>query len=179
MSTAGDDDGDGIPNVCDQVMSPGGDYDQDSDGFQNKGDNCPLVPNADQLDLDQDNIGDACDPAPLEPSGHQHLACDSEEIDIGAGGDPGVDPYLVPPCALIQPVYFGSVDCNDAADAVDALMVLRFVSNIQPAAPCIDVADVQCDGDVDAVDALQILRFVAGLAPVQESSCPDIGSVVS
>jgi len=58
-------------------------------------------------------------------------------------------------------------------------MVLRFVSNIQPAAPCIDVADVQCDGDVDAVDALQILRFVAGLAPVQESSCPDIGSVVS
>jgi uncharacterized membrane protein len=36
--------------------------DQDADGFFDSGDNCPLVANADQRDLDSDGVGDACDP---------------------------------------------------------------------------------------------------------------------
>ena len=35
--------------------------DLDSDGIPNAMDNCPTIPNADQIDLDQDGFGDACD----------------------------------------------------------------------------------------------------------------------
>jgi hypothetical protein len=36
--------------------------DTDADGWANTVDNCPTVPNADQLNTDGDSLGDACDP---------------------------------------------------------------------------------------------------------------------
>lgn len=35
--------------------------DDDSDGLQNGSDNCPLTKNADQMDADENNVGDACE----------------------------------------------------------------------------------------------------------------------
>jgi hypothetical protein len=50
------------------LLSPGqgvrAQEDQDGDGVPNISDNCPLIPNADQADADDDAIGDACDPTP-------------------------------------------------------------------------------------------------------------------
>lgn len=51
--SAADQDGDGIINQCDT--------DNDNDSFDDDVDNCPLVANTDQLDTNNDGLGDACD----------------------------------------------------------------------------------------------------------------------
>ena len=48
-----DEDGNGIPDICNS--------DPDSDGIKGKSDNCPLVNNPEQKDVDGNKIGDACD----------------------------------------------------------------------------------------------------------------------
>jgi hypothetical protein len=53
----GDADGDGIPSYLDRLEV----FDEDGDGVPDDTDNCPLAPNADQLDSDGDGAGDACD----------------------------------------------------------------------------------------------------------------------
>ncbi|GMU23321.1 MAG: hypothetical protein AMXMBFR13_34000 [Phycisphaerae bacterium] len=53
---ADDADGDGTPDGCDT--------DDDGDGRADDDDNCPLVSNPDQSDLDDDTVGDVCDRCP-------------------------------------------------------------------------------------------------------------------
>lgn len=58
-----DDDGDGMPEPCDNCSAhPNGDQaDSDGDGVGDACDNCSDHANADQQDSDADGIGDACD----------------------------------------------------------------------------------------------------------------------
>ena len=51
--TSLDGDGNGIPDICSE--------DPDGDGILGKNDNCPLVSNPEQKDVDKNRIGDACD----------------------------------------------------------------------------------------------------------------------
>lgn len=57
--SGGDADGRGDEDADTQVDT--GPPDDDGDGVANADDNCPDAANADQLDLDRDDIGDACD----------------------------------------------------------------------------------------------------------------------
>jgi hypothetical protein len=67
-----DADGDGIGDVCDPTPGCGADgqpaceemCDPDTDVVINGIDNCPDISNAQQLDADDDGIGDPCDPTP-------------------------------------------------------------------------------------------------------------------
>src|SRR5262249_38075969 len=61
---AGDTDGDGVPDICD---------------------NCPKVANADQADSDFDGIGDVCDKCPNDP--------ENDADGDGLCGDVDPDPY--------------------------------------------------------------------------------------
>ncbi len=67
--TASDDDGDGIPSLCD---------------------NCPSNPNPSQLDTDQDGIGDACDLCPLDYENdvdHDGLCKQQDDCPFDAAND--------------------------------------------------------------------------------------------
>jgi cytosine/adenosine deaminase-related metal-dependent hydrolase len=72
----GDADQDGIGDVCDTCPLDNSDAcmglegaDLDADGVLNGDDNCPLQPNADQADADDDGKGDACDGCELPNPG--------------------------------------------------------------------------------------------------------------
>jgi YVTN family beta-propeller protein len=50
-----------------QVVSEEPLPDTDADGIPDKDDNCPLLPNPNQEDIDHDGFGDVCDPYPNDP----------------------------------------------------------------------------------------------------------------
>ena len=58
---AADNDLDGIPNYLDTYMHVNHEEDWDNDGISNSNDNCQFVWNADQMNHDNDQLGDVCD----------------------------------------------------------------------------------------------------------------------
>ena len=107
---SGDADGDGLDAACDPNDNPltgGTNTDQDGDGYLNRQDNCPLVPNGqdqanipgvgNQTDTDLDGIGDACDQNPFVPDSQLPVKTLTADVTIGAGG-PGGPPTNCPDC---------------------------------------------------------------------------------
>ena len=71
----------------------------------------------------------------------------------------------------------GDVTCDEEANSVDSLVILREVAGLGEGA-CAENGDMNCDGDRTSVDALGVLRYVAGLAANQNEPCADIGTEV-
>jgi len=106
---SGDADGDGLDAACDPNDDPtshGTNTDQDADGYLNRQDNCPLVPNGqeskdqptgNQHDADFDQIGDVCDTSPDTPDGELLVKTLTADVTIGAGGAGG-PPTNCPDC---------------------------------------------------------------------------------
>ncbi len=91
-----------------RVFVRSGEPDADGDGVLNLADNCPLVSNADQADLDEDDIGDLCD-------------SDVDGDGFGPGPDcddrnPAVGPHVAEACDGLDN------DCNDGIDEAGATL---------------------------------------------------------
>jgi hypothetical protein len=116
----GDLDNDGLDAACDPNDDPatgGVNSDEDADGYLNRQDNCPLVPNGEndesnQADDDLDQIGDVCDTDPMVADGelsYSELSVDVEFGDpTGAGGAPDCMTAVGVEC-----VQAGEVDNGD------------------------------------------------------------------
>jgi PKD repeat protein len=105
---------DQYPNQCQEGVSVQDGFtstadicfgDSDCDGPADEEDNCPLVPNPDQLDTDDDGVGDACDLCPSDPDKTEPGICGCGTSEHDSDGD------SVPDCVDICPGY------NDLADA--------------------------------------------------------------
>ena len=158
-----DPDSDGIPNSCDPTPDEDTNFrDHDLDGYFNRGENCPLVPNgtapgqSNQNDSDLDAIGDECDSSPNSPDGHVHVTCVVNPVDIGSGGSPApADPHSLEPCA-VDTDGDGILDANDACpnqpEDFDS-----FQDSDGCPEPC-PGGDVNGDGRVDLRDVVLVGR---------------------
>jgi hypothetical protein len=94
----GDLDSDGLDAACDpndDPVSGGTNQDEDGDGYLNRQDNCPLLANGEdntnQVDEDEDQVGDDCDPNldSDDTEGELSVAEAPFEITIGEGTGAG------------------------------------------------------------------------------------------
>jgi hypothetical protein len=192
---SGDLDQDGIDAACDadDGLPPDGITDEDGDGHLNRGDNCPYEPNG-QRDVDFDQIGDGCDPAPASSDGDLPFALRESVVHIGEGGEgPGAAPTdeQCPACWREAPSVplQGGILCQEAVGLGDLYRLMQHSAGLESAASdCPPIngpliggfpwGDVNCDGAVHLLDALLVLAFIAGQPHPTTEGCTPIGMAI-
>jgi hypothetical protein len=134
--------------------------DPDSDGVPGYDDNCPLIYNPDQADVDDDAIGDACDQCPND---------NENDADAdGLCGDIDNCPHH-PNGPSLGTCIIGNIGltCTDNEDCGEAGFCSMNQEDTYPSQGngigdvCECESDFMCDGDVDGSDA-SLFKFHFG-----------------
>lgn len=131
-----------------------GPRDDDEDGVANDEDNCPQVPNANQINSDNDSAGDACDGCPFDSS---KLA-----PDVCPCGEVPVDPLCTENCDC-----FPDCNTNGIADTIDLLGGSEDCDGNDIPDECQSQADCDDNGELD------FCAIVAGSDDCNANAIPD------
>jgi hypothetical protein len=144
--------------------------DDDLDQIANGEDNCPTESNPDQADLDEDTMGDACDP---DIDGDGHL----NELDC-APTNPEIHPAVLETCGELEDSGNAiDEDCDGETDEPGAVGCTEFFSDgdgdgvgVSASMTCLCVADqpdhVTLTGDCDDADPTR--------SPLEKETCDDV-----
>ena len=169
LAACGGSSGGGSNSVEPVVITEDGD--SDGDGIINSADNCSEISNPDQMDLDNDGLGDACDSIDNSP------ADDDDEIIDDVDGDGVLD--ASDNCPSIPNATQADTDLDglgDACDSVDdtdsdADGVADSVDNC-PAIANPDQSDSDQNGTGDACDTVNLLDGDSDGVEDAADNCP-------
>ena len=132
---------DGLDNNCDGSTDEG--CDSDGDGVDDDADNCPNVCNGNQLDADEDGIGDVCDPDPGCGGCGNGLICETV-CDPGTDTDTDGIPDFADNCIDIPNPDQEDEDNNGIGDACDTNTVFGTISGNIPAGVIVGIWSLDC-----------------------------------
>lgn len=141
--------------------------DTDLDEISDTEDNCSLIENTDQLDLDEDGLGDVCDPCPedainicdcadADSDGYKDILCGGSDCD---DNDVAIFPEALELCDGLDNDCDGEISENETDEDSDGFMICANDCNDNDSAInqdaleiCNNGIDDDCDGHIDNSD---------------------------